>query len=191
MAFWSTEHLKVRAVKDEIFKPYSESQIKHGAYQLKFGNEYYLTSESPQKKKILGYKEQLVVPPGQFALLLTSEIVQIPSDCIAFISIRAKYKLRGLINVSGFHVDPGFCGRLKFGVYNAGANNVIVDAQSQLFSIWFCNLTGNTSDVYDGDWNNQKELTAEDVMKLQGEVLSSANLKKEIDSLRTNYKYVS
>ena len=58
--------------------------------------------------------------PGQFAFLLTDEIVEVPDSAMALISIKAKIKWRGLINVSGFHVDPGFKGRLIFSVYNAG-----------------------------------------------------------------------
>ena len=48
------------------------------------------------------------IPPGQFAFLLTEEVVSVPPDALAFISIRAKTKFRGLVNVSGFHVDPGY-----------------------------------------------------------------------------------
>ena len=41
-------------------------------------------------------------PPGQFAFLLTKEVVSVPADALAFISIRVKTKFRGLVNVSGW-----------------------------------------------------------------------------------------
>ena len=67
--------------------------------------------------------QNLVIPPGQFGLILTNEVVTIPNDLIGFISIKAKIKFRGLINVSGFHVDPGFHGHGIFtlGTGDAGA----------------------------------------------------------------------
>ena len=70
---------------------------------------------------------QLVIPPGQFGLLITEEVVQVPMDAIAFISIKAGIKFRGLVNVSGFHADPGFSGKLKFAVYNAGSQRLVLD----------------------------------------------------------------
>ena len=51
-----------------------------------------------------------MIPPGQFAFLLTAETVTMPDNAIAFISIKARLKFNGLINISGFHVDPGYRG---------------------------------------------------------------------------------
>ena len=42
------------------------------------------------------------------AMLITEEQVNVPLDAMAFISMKAGKKLGGLINISGFHVDPGF-----------------------------------------------------------------------------------
>jgi hypothetical protein len=47
--------------------------------------------------------EAFTIPPGQFAFLLTKEVVSVPADALAFISIRVKTKFRGLVNVSGWH----------------------------------------------------------------------------------------
>jgi dUTPase len=68
----------------------------------------------------LGEGEAFTIPPGQFAFLLTEEVVSVPADALAFISVRARTKFRGLVNVSGFHVDPGYRGQLTFSVFNAG-----------------------------------------------------------------------
>ncbi|MFN3166405.1 MAG: dCTP deaminase domain-containing protein [Phycisphaeraceae bacterium] len=192
MSFWSSEILKKRNEDDNIITPFEANEVKHGAYQLRLGSEYYLTSDDPQEKRILPADGQVTIHPGQFALLLTKETLQTPLDSIAFISIRARYKLHGLINVSGFHVDPGFKGKLKFGVYNAGAQKVTIDADTPMFSIWFCNFVEATKDAYNGHWGGTKSITADDVMKLQGEVSSPGQLSKEIERIRnqiTNIKW--
>src|SRR5690349_1888369 len=118
MAFWSTEKVKEEHSKGCLINPFDGSRVKHGAYELALGPEAFLTSYSEGKKKILNDSEQLVIPPGQFGLLLTEEQVMVPNNAIGLISIKAGIKFRGLVNVSGFHVDPMFKGRLKFSVYN-------------------------------------------------------------------------
>src|SRR6185295_1912284 len=110
MSFWSAERL-IQMRQTGLITPFSEERVKCGAYELSLGEEASLTSE--RKKVTLQPRGQLRIPPGQFGLLLTQEEVRIPANAIGFISIRFKYKCRGLINVSGFHVDPGFKGHLK------------------------------------------------------------------------------
>ena len=86
-------------------------------------------------------REGFTVPPGQFAFLLTEECVTVRCKEIAFISIRARTKFRGLMNVSGFHVDPGFTGRLTFAVFNAGSASVHLRQGDEIFLIWYADLT--------------------------------------------------
>src|SRR6266487_5983005 len=115
MAFWSSETIrqKLRSLVD----PPNEDRIQNGSYELSLGPEVFSSDSST--KKNLSPGEQVVIPPGQFGLLLTEEKVTIPNNAIGLISIKTGMKFRGLVNVSGFHVDPGFNGCLKFSVYNA------------------------------------------------------------------------
>lgn len=183
MAFWTSEKIKERAPNDALIFPYHENRVKHGSYELSLGNEAFVTSDGNKKKHILGDGEHLVIPPGQLALLITKEEIQIPPDTIGFISIKAGIKFSGLVNVSGFHVDPGFSGKLKFSVYNAGSRDTILSNGQNVFLIWFSDLDRPTSDTYKGEHSNQKEITSQDVMKLQGEVHSPAALDKRLTSL--------
>lgn len=103
-------------------------------------------AEDPKtrSKRQLGPGDSFAVPPGQFAFLLTEEVVRVPLDAIAFISIRATIKFCGLVNVSGFHVDPGYDGRLVFSVFNAGPAPVHLERGEACFLIWFASLDGET-----------------------------------------------
>lgn len=192
MAFWSSEKLKQRAQGGSLIAPYDPNRVKHGGYELSVGPESFLTSDPSGKKQQLEPKGQVVIPPGQLGLLLTDEQVTVPLDAIGFISIKASIKFRGLVNVSGFHVDPGFKGRLKFSVYNAGSQNVLLSRNQPAFLIWFSDLDRETKDSYNGDHQDQADITAEDVMRLQGEIASPGQLRKEIQDLQnslTNVKY--
>ncbi len=192
VSFWSSEKLKERVKDATLISPYHPGRIKHGAYELSVGPETFLTSDPSRKKQQLETKAQVVIPPGQLGLLLTDEEVTIPSDALGFISIKASIKFRGLVNVSGFHVDPGFKGRLKFSVYNAGSLDVVLSRNQPAFLIWFSDLDRETKDAYNGDHLGQLDITSEDVMRLQGEVASPGQLKKEIQDLQnslSNLKY--
>jgi dCTP deaminase len=209
MAFWSTEKFRVRQYEQCLIKPFDglirvfdDNRIKHGAYELSLGPEVFITADEDgnrlNAKKILTSEDpQIVIPPGQFGLLLTDEIISVPSDAIGFISMKAGIKLDGLINVSGFHVDPGFKGRLTFSVYNAGSRYIPLEYGKPTFLIWFADLDQPTSDKYDGKRNNQKEITRNDVVRLQGEVASPAELNRrlfkieaEVAHYKTSFRWV-
>ena len=193
MAFWSTERFRQRAAQEILVVPFDPQNVKHGAYELAVGPEVSITSKDSKTKEALDAGEAFVIPPGQFGLLLTEEIVSAPLDAIGFISIRASIKFEGLVNVSGFHVDPGFSGRLKFSVYNAGSRNIVLSRGDRVFMLWFGDLDRTTSDGYGGQQAGQNEITSRDLMRMQGEVASPAQLQKDIVDLShsvTNLKYV-
>src|SRR3954447_19061268 len=108
--FWGGARLKEEL--PDLITCYKESRIDRASYRLRDGPEVYVSPtgepDDPRNKP----KTQLVpgqgftVPAGQFGFVLTEEKVIVPQEAIAFISIRAGYKFRGLVNVSGFHVDP-------------------------------------------------------------------------------------
>lgn len=184
MAFWSSETLEQRL--PDLIVPFDPNRIMHGAYELGIGSQAFITSSSSDTTEIDEGKK-VVVPPGQFGLLITHEVVTVPNNAIGFISIRASIKFQGLINVSGFHVDPGFQGRLKFAVYNAGSKNIVLDQRQRVFMIWFSDLDRETAKGYGGQRVGQNEITSQDVMRLQGEVASPAELKEQIGNLRAEY----
>ena len=76
---------------------------------------------------------------------MTEESVEVPAGAIAFISIRAQYKFRGLVNVSGFHVDPTYRGRLMFAVFNAGPRQVHMARGEECFLIWYADVSGEST----------------------------------------------
>lgn len=183
MSFWNTDKLVLKQSQQKLIEPFESQFAKQGAYELSLGPEAFITSEPNATKQVLAAGEQLSIPPGQFGLLLTEEVVTIPDDAIGFISVRFTIKRRGLVNVSGFHVDPGFSGRLKFAVYNAGSQPIVVSRGERVFMIWFSDMSASTPDPYQGQGSGQNEITSQDVMFIQGEVASPAVLKKQIDSL--------
>lgn len=176
MSFWSSETLTQRAKAESLIDPFQMDRVKSAAYELGLADQVFRTSDRPATRRVLQKREQLVIPPGQFALLISAEKIRIPPDAIGFISIKAGIKFKGMVNISGFHVDPGFSGRLKFSVYNAGSNSIVLEPGAPTFLLWFAALDHETADVYKGSHQDQVEITAADVMFLQGEVPSPTAL---------------
>jgi dCTP deaminase len=115
--------------------------------------------------------------------------VAIPRNAIAFISIKSSIKFRGLVNVSGFHVDPGFEGHLKYSVFNAGSEDVVLQRGEAAFPIWFCNLDRET-EKYNGAHANQVGITSADASSLQGEIASPGSLKRRLDRVDRRLRFM-
>lgn len=187
MSFWTSQHLKRRQFSGDIVSPFNEDHVKHGAYELALSRDV-LTTPGPKRLRRWRDKRFFLIQPGQFALLYTEEALKIPKDALAFISIKASLKLNGLINISGFHVDPGFCGKLKFSVYNAGSEPIELEYGKPTFPIWFCDFESDVDDPYDGNHQNQNNITREDRRSLRNATHSPATLHDRVKSLERKWK---
>ena len=183
--FWSGETLKDRL--ETLVKPFDPDRVDCSAYTLAMGREVYVSpndaTQDPLNVTIrqLGDGEGFTIPPGQFAFLLTEEKIVVPNNTLALISIKAKIKWRGLINVSGFHVDPGFRGRLIFSVYNAGPVTVHLRQGQPMFLIWFANLDKPTALARNQPV--QESFPPDLISGISGELQSLAGINKKIKEL--------
>lgn len=159
MPFWSGQTLAEKL--PNIISGFDPSRIDCAAYTLAMGPQFYVTRGNinfdPRSSVVeeLEHGKHFRIQSGQFAFLLTEESIKVPADAVAFISMKSKYKWRGLVNVSGFHVDPGFQGRLIFAVYNAGPSEIQIQRGDQLFLIWFCDLDAESEAAYRKSYNEK------------------------------------
>jgi dCTP deaminase len=187
MAFWSGATLEARL--PDLIKPYDLPSVDCNAYTLHMGQQYYISVDGQSSTRIETLKEgrSLSIPPGQFAFLLTEEVVEVPTSAIAFISMKTDMKFRGLVNVSGFHVDPGFKGPLKFAVFNAGPSPVVIKQGDDCFLIWYANLD-NPDDAKHSKTPSDNEkykrgITGRDVRGISGAVMSLSVLAEKVEKL--------
>jgi dCTP deaminase len=187
MAFWSGATLEARL--PGLITAYDLSSVDCNAYTLHMGRQYYLSVDGQSSARIETLKEggSLSIPPGQFAFLLTEEVIEVPSSAIAFISMKTDMKFRGLVNVSGFHVDPGFKGPLKFAVFNAGPSSIVIKQGDECFLIWYANLD-NPDDALHAKTPSDNEkykrgITGRDVRGISGAVMSLSVLAEKVEAL--------
>jgi len=155
MPFVSGNKLE-KVLRKALEKQFKPERIKQLSYELSLGDEVFLTDSKDGKPEILNAQNRVIeINPGQFALLLADEKISMPDDKLGLISIKASEKLKGLLNVSGFHVDPGFRGQLLFSVYNAGPSKITLKKGNPYFLIWFADITEslNTKKVYSAKSN--------------------------------------
>lgn len=182
--FWSNDKLKSELPR--LIKRYNLKDVGQANYTLHIGNEVYITPNGDPSR--LGKDRQIAleknqyfeIPPGQFAFLLTEEKVTIPKNALAFISVRARYKFQGLVNVSGFHVDPGFSGKLVFAVFNAGPSTVTLSQGEACFHIWFADLDDESDTPVEPGYDR---LPPKIISKLGDPVVSLSSLNSKVISL--------
>lgn len=188
--------LAKKEIRDQISRGlinkdhFQEALLRQASYDLRLGPEIYIVGE--QAPRMLDDDEPYAtLPPGQFAILTCYEEIAMPRDLIAFISVRSKFKLEGLVNISGFHVDPTFRGRLRFAVQNVGPTDMRIKYLEPTFTIFFAQLS---SDDIEQARDDQKDIEypqgargilLQDVQLLGGSSLSLVSLQKEVERLRT------
>lgn len=131
--------------------PFDPKRVDCAAYEMRVGDEAFVgpemrDSRQPGLLNRMNQGDPITIPPGQFAFLTTREFVQLPDDFLGFINMKSGLKNNGLVNVSGFHVDPGYKGKLLFAVYNAGPATVTVRCDQPAFLIWFARLDQSTEE---------------------------------------------
>jgi dCTP deaminase len=141
MPFLSDETWRAKECIARIVEPFDEKNLEEAKYVLAIGGEIYISSSAKDNTiRQLKADESFVLAPGQFAYILTDEVIRMPFDKIGFISINAKVKFNGLVNISGFHVDPGYHGRLLFSVFNAGPILIHLNRGKRIFPLWIAAL---------------------------------------------------
>ena len=158
--------------------------VKKANYDLRLGEDVYVTTERiPKKLTTMGKDGVVSIEPGEFGILMTHEYIFVPTDLMGFISIRLTHKQKGLVNISGFHVDPGFYGRLMFAVFNAGPNDVPLRYKEPVFMVMFNELTKDGPRVKKSKWTGMKNIPIETLSGLRGTSVSVRNLDERIKRL--------
>jgi dCTP deaminase len=162
---------------------FDSDRIQQSSYDLRLGSEAYLVgADAPV---FLNENQQyLTIPPGQFAILTCYEKINLPRNIMGLIALRNRLKMQGLVNISGFHVDPTFRGNLIFAVNNAGPSDVRLRYKDPTFMIFFADVNGDIGK----DRQEQKKplsgIPLEYVQYLGGSSVTLTKLQKEIDDVR-------
>lgn len=189
MAFWGKERWLKEGAKSEDQKPilpWEVERVEAAGYRLSVGREYFVNGDGSSVVNQLGEGDSFVISPGEFAFILTKEKVQVSKSSIGFISMRANLKFRGLVNVSGFQINPGFRGNLVFAVFNAGPRHINIRFGDEIFAVWFADLDEPATDDQEKGGkipNNLDTIPTDIINGISGEALTAYQLSKQMREL--------
>lgn len=174
---------KDKEEKQPIFiDDFNFKNLQAANYDLRLGRDIYTTSDVHPKKLAHGnVGDTLKIEPGEFGVFLTHEYVYVPDDLFGLISLKFKYKAKGLVNVSGFHIDPGYHGKILFSVYNAGPSDIFLRYKEPVFMIMFNNLSGPTAKGYSNP--GFENIPVDIISSLGGAPVSLKGLDKRVSTL--------
>lgn len=185
--FLSKDDMKKRCPELLNGADFDEKGFEHSqaSYDLQLGEEVLVTPDKEPKR--LGKNQAINIDSGQFAVLMTEEALKIPRDLLGLITIRFRYKSKGLVNISGFHVDPGFQGKLIFSVYNAGPTTVTLRRGERVFSIFLTEVSSAVD--YPGDYKGQQNIPIDIIETFAGaRVPSLQALENRVNKTSTSLK---
>jgi dCTP deaminase len=159
---------------------------KYAAYDLRVGDEVFLSEQRIPIRLDEKDNPFIVLPPGQFALVKTYEQVSVPREFVALISIKSTFKFQGLINISGFHVDPTYEGHLIYAVQNVGPNDIRLRFKDRVFMIMWAKL----EPPYEGEKRKKgyDRIPLEMMAQLGGPSVTLVSLQKKVEELSLKLK---
>jgi dCTP deaminase len=163
--------------------------LRPANYDMRLGAEVFVTAEK-LPRRLTETESTIAIAPGEFGILMTYEYIRVPLDRVGMISLRFKYKNQGLVNISGFHVDPGFTGRIIFSVFNTGPRSVALRYKEAVFMIMFEELhkLDARSGYGGGSFSYQKHIPVDIITSLGGESVSVVKLNRRVRRLETELR---
>ncbi len=87
-------------------------------------------------------KRDLIVDPGEVVFVLTEERLKLPMNMVAQLSPKRKLSHAGILTLGGFCIDPGYEGRLLFGLFNFSSTPFPLIPGKKLVAATFFRLEG-------------------------------------------------
>jgi len=147
--------------KEIRIDPFEEDQLQPASYDLRVGRQAATVSS----KGLINVADQgyILLEPGDFALITTHEKLELSQMYVGRFGLRSKYARRGLILTCGPQIDPGWRGRLIFGIANLTADPTPIKHLDGIVSVEFHRLQKPVGKPYSGPYQDREQLGAEDI----------------------------
>ncbi len=118
--------------------------------------------ETPDVEEVAGYDSQkrssFIFKPGDYYLTKTMERVNLTENIGCVFKPRSTTFRSGLVIRTGV-ANPGYCGDLFFGLYNAGSIEVEIELGARYVSAIFFETKGDQINTYRGQWQGGRDTT--------------------------------
>lgn len=121
--------------------------------------------------------EKVILRPGQFCLVTTMETLHAPNKKIKYDSFFPEAYLipkvhprsslqRGGVSFHATKTDPGYKGKLTFGIKNQGNQDFIFELGARMFNVEFEPVVGDLNRAYSGQHQGGR-VTSQGISELQ------------------------
>jgi deoxycytidine triphosphate deaminase/addiction module HigA family antidote len=133
------DHQIARAIKDGIIsiKPYRPQNLQAAAIALTLSASIVLGG----KPIAIARKRGFCLEPGHAVSASTAETVALPRDYLGRLGAVSGLASHGVIAAHAFQIEPGFSGRLKFNLFNAGIGPVALRAHEPVVALELIRLS--------------------------------------------------
>lgn len=177
---------KSKGLQSILINDFEPSCLRPANYDLRLGDEVYVTAEK-LPRRLTTAKDTVAIQPGEFGILMTHEYLHVPTNYLGLISLRFSFKKQGLVNISGFHVDPGFTGKIIFSVFNTGPRSVVLRFKEPVFMIMFEKLS-QPATAYSGAFAQLRHIPVDIITSLGGQSVSVLSLDNRVRNLETQLR---
>ena len=182
-----TDNMISEAVSSGVVKiePFDKEQIQPASYDLRVGPVAAVSSS--HSKVNVKEKGFLEMTPGDFAIVVSEEVITMDNQHTGRFGLRSKWARKGLIATTGTQIDPGFSGRLNVGLTNLTSKNIALPHLADFLTVEFHKLQEPVKAPYSGVYQNQSSLSNEDLETvLEREVMSLSEMNTILRALSSS-----
>ncbi|ACJ15669.1 dUTPase [Thermococcus onnurineus NA1] len=139
--------------KEILIEPFNEKSLQPAGYDLRVGKEAMVNGEFIDVER----EGKVVIPPKNYALILTLERIKLPDDVMGDMKLRSSLAREGLMGSFAW-VDPGWDGNLTLGIFNASDEPVELAYGERFVQIAFIRLEGSAKNPYRGNYQGSQHL---------------------------------
>lgn len=154
--------VKLRDENKIEVEPFSEHQCEPASYDLKLGH----ILKAGYGKLKLKKGDDASLKGGEWALVMSEEIIRLPLNICATYGLRSSITRKGLMYFGGPQIDPGYEGRLFVSIFNPTVEPIMLRYGDPLFTLIFHHLDKPVSKPYNGRYQGQYDFPSEDVERM-------------------------
>lgn len=127
----------------DLISPYNPKHLRDSSYDLTVGAEYYIGKSegaTPLETQHLRSNQSFTIPPHAVCFILTAEIIHLPADVTAKVSLRMTHIYAGVVLTSQPPFDPGYEGKVVIMLHNLSSAPVHLKSGERVATVEFLRL---------------------------------------------------
>lgn len=127
--------------KRDLIENFDERLLEGASYDMRLGSQFVRNNETFSLEE----GQSVVIEPGEFLLLTSLEMINLPLNYIGHNGIMSRWAKKGLVSLFSPQIDPGFKGLLIVPVFNAGGRSVSISLSDAFFTVEFVKCASDAS----------------------------------------------